>query len=71
MTGESPVAELLADNDPEARRHGAQRLSELKGLEAIALLARALGDTDWRVRKEAAAVASAAAAEEASATANA
>ena len=57
MTGESPVAELLADNDPEARRHGAQRLSELKGLEAIALLARALGDTDWRVRKEAAAVA--------------
>jgi HEAT repeat protein len=57
MTEEPGVQELLADEDAEARRRGAQRLGELRGPHAIGLLVRALGDGDWRVRKEAAAVA--------------
>ncbi len=52
-----PVAALLDDADPEARRLGAQRIAEVGGEAAIPLLVRALGDDDWRVRKEAAAVA--------------
>ncbi len=51
------VAELLGDGDPEARRRGTQRLGELAGAEALRSLIRTLGDDDWRVRKEAAAVA--------------
>jgi HEAT repeat protein len=53
----APVAELLSDADPEARRRGVQRLGELAGLQAVGLLASALGDADWRVRKEAVAAA--------------
>jgi HEAT repeat protein len=56
-TGATEVAALLAEADPEARRRAAQLICGLEGIEAIALLARALGDTDWRVRKEAAAAA--------------
>ena len=51
------VAALLEEPDPEARRQGAQQIGELEGPGAVALLARALGDDDWRVRKEAAMVA--------------
>jgi HEAT repeat protein len=54
----APVVALLSEDDPEARRLGAQRISELSGDEAVGLLLRALGDRDWRVRKEAVAVSS-------------
>ncbi len=57
MTAEVSLEMLLVDPDPEVRRLGAQRLGERSGAAAIALLSRALGDEDWRVRKEAAAVA--------------
>jgi HEAT repeat protein len=53
----SSVASLLDDPDPEARRQGAQRISEVEGALAVSLLALALADVDWRVRKEGAAVA--------------
>jgi HEAT repeat protein len=49
---------ILLDNPaPESRRRGAQQIGSLRGQEATTLLLRALGDEDWRVRKEAAAVA--------------
>ena len=51
------VAALLDEGDPEARRRGAQLIGQVAGPDAAALLLRALGDTDWRVRKEAAAIA--------------
>jgi HEAT repeat protein len=45
---------MLEDTDPETRRVGVQRLAELRGDDVPSLLVRALGDSDWRVRKEAA-----------------
>jgi HEAT repeat protein len=39
--------------DPESRRIATQQISRLRGPEATRLLLRALGDGDWRVRKEA------------------
>lgn len=48
---------LLAAPDPEARRAAVQRLSQLADPRAAALLVIALGDSDWRVRKDAAAIA--------------
>jgi HEAT repeat protein len=50
----------LASNDPEVRRLAAQALGADESAEAPALIARALGDSDWRVRKEAALAAMAA-----------
>ena len=41
-------------DDPEARRLAAQALADDTSDDAAALIARALADTDWRVRKEAA-----------------
>src|ERR1700722_9162979 len=38
--------------DPESRRIATQQISRLRGPEATRLLLRALGDGDWRVRKE-------------------
>jgi HEAT repeat protein len=49
----------LADPDPEARRLAAQELANVDDAEGPALLILALGDSDWRVRKEAASVAQA------------
>ncbi len=46
--------EELASNDPEVRRLAAQSLGDDESAAAAALIARALGDSDWRVRKEAA-----------------
>jgi HEAT repeat protein len=57
MSPDLSIEALLEDPDPEARRQGATRIAELKGDAAILALAKALGDGDWRVRKEAAAVA--------------
>jgi HEAT repeat protein len=51
------VAARLADEDPEARRRATQEIPSLPAPESCDLLLRALGDVDWRVRKEAAAVA--------------
>ena len=48
---------LLQQSEPEARRVAVQQIPKVSGSEACELLLRALGDEDWRVRKEAAAVA--------------
>jgi len=55
--GAGQIAKLLADAEPETRRLAAQQIARLRGLEAAPLLLRALGDDDWRVRKEATLVA--------------
>lgn len=44
---------LLCQEEPEARRTAAQQLVKLEGRDAIPFLLTALGDTDWRVRREA------------------
>ncbi len=46
--------EDLASPDPEVRRLAAQALAADERPDAAARIARALADTDWRVRKEAA-----------------
>jgi HEAT repeat protein len=51
------IAKLLDEREPEARRLAAQQIPEVRGAPAGQLLLRALGDSDWRVRKEATAVA--------------
>jgi HEAT repeat protein len=56
-TDRTAVIALLADADPESRRRGTQMISGLLGDDVVELLLRALGDVDWRVRKEAAALA--------------
>jgi HEAT repeat protein len=48
---------LLQQAEPEARRVAVQQIAKVRGREAAELLLRALGDEDWRVRKEAATVA--------------
>jgi hypothetical protein len=53
------IARGLASSDPEERRHAASRLVECSAEEAIGFMPRALGDDDWRVRKEATAAAAA------------
>lgn len=53
----SKIAALLGEEEPEARRLAVQQLAHVRGPEAAPMLVRALGDSDWRVRKEASAVA--------------
>jgi HEAT repeat protein len=48
---------LLQQEEPEARRVAVQQIAKVRGSDAPGLLVRALGDDDWRVRKDAAAVA--------------
>lgn len=48
---------LLQQAEPEARRVAVGQIAKVRGHDAAELLLRALGDEDWRVRKEAAAVA--------------
>ncbi len=50
---------LLQQAEPEARRVAVQQIAKVQGREAPELLLSALGDDDWRVRKEATLVASA------------
>ncbi len=57
MTDRATVAARLAEMDPEARRRAAQEIPALPAPESCDLLLRALGDADWRVRKEAASIA--------------
>ncbi|WP_437816627.1 HEAT repeat domain-containing protein [Sorangium sp. So ce1078] len=47
------IATALAADDAEERRQAAARLGRADVTEALPLLLRALGDPDWRVRKEA------------------
>ncbi|WP_437962265.1 HEAT repeat domain-containing protein (plasmid) [Sorangium sp. So ce119] len=49
----SAIAAALAADDAEERRQAAARLGRADVAEALPLLLRALGDPDWRVRKEA------------------
>ncbi|WP_437735836.1 HEAT repeat domain-containing protein [Sorangium sp. So ce1335] len=49
----SAIATALAADDAEERRQAAARLGRADVVEALPLLLRALGDPDWRVRKEA------------------
>lgn len=51
------IAAGLASSDPENRRRAAGRLAGESGEHAAGLLIQALGDEDWRVRKEATSVA--------------
>jgi HEAT repeat protein len=53
----SAVRWLLQQAEPEARRVAVQQIAKVSTREAAELLLRALGDEDWRVRKEAATVA--------------
>ncbi len=48
----------LDQPDPESRRIATQQIARVRSPWATALLVRALGDEDWRVRKEGAKVAS-------------
>jgi HEAT repeat protein len=48
---------LLQQAEPEARRVAVGQIAKVRGRDAADLLLRALADDDWRVRKEAAAVA--------------
>lgn len=51
------VRAALADAEPEVRRRATQEIPQLPAPESSELLVLALGDSDWRVRKEAASVA--------------
>lgn len=59
MTNTDPLdfSARLGGADPETRRLAVQELGELRGPDAVSFLMTALGDADWRVRKEAAKVA--------------
>ncbi|MCA9597791.1 MAG: HEAT repeat domain-containing protein [Myxococcales bacterium] len=47
------IEQGLLSEDPELRRRAAAALANEAGPKSVALLMRALGDEDWRVRKEA------------------
>jgi HEAT repeat protein len=51
------IADELRSSDPELRRIAVQRIVSLTENDSVTLLLVALGDSDWRVRKEAATVA--------------
>jgi HEAT repeat protein len=55
MTSEAELA--LGSDDPEERRRGVPRIATAPEEQQPGLLVRALGDKDWRVRKEAVGVA--------------
>ncbi len=53
MNERAAIAAKLQSAEPEVRRLAARSLAQLDAAEAAPLLAQALGDSDWRVRKEA------------------
>jgi HEAT repeat protein len=57
MTARAEIERQLASPDPETRRRGAARLASESVDDPVPLLMLALGDDDWRVRKEATAAA--------------
>jgi HEAT repeat protein len=59
LTSRAEIEAALGSSDPEERRVGAAQLARAKADVVAQLLTRALGDEDWRVRKEAAAAAAA------------
>lgn len=59
MTAIAGIEEKLESADPEERRRAAAELVDHGSDGAVRLLLKALGDEDWRVRKEATAVATA------------
>jgi HEAT repeat protein len=52
-----PIERALDSPDPEIRRRAVSHIAELGTPQAVDLVIRALGDEDWRVRKEASQVA--------------
>lgn len=57
MSAVTDLRARLADAEPEVRRRAAQDIPSLPAPESCELLLLALGDADWRVRKEATAIA--------------
>jgi HEAT repeat protein len=57
MNPSASIRARLLDGEPEVRRRAAQEIPALPAPDSCELLLSALGDDDWRVRKEAAAVA--------------
>jgi len=57
LTATIDIQRDLDSQDPEMRRRATARIASLGSTEAPRLLIRALGDADWRVRKEASQVA--------------
>jgi HEAT repeat protein len=53
MSVANDVARALSAADPEERRRAVARITELPSAARVAPLLAALGDADWRVRKEA------------------
>lgn len=53
MSVENEVARALVSVDPEERRRAVARIAELPPSSRVPPLLSALGDNDWRVRKEA------------------
>ena len=51
------IVQSLESSDPEVRRRATSRMADLNDVEAVGLVIRALGDEDWRVRKEASQIA--------------
>jgi HEAT repeat protein len=58
MSARDALAWLFEQGEPEARRLAVKQLTKLGAEEVEPLLLRALGDADWRVRKEASELAS-------------
>src|SRR5438552_703135 len=56
---DAAIVRDFESSDPEVRRRAVARLVEVDDVRAPDLLLRALGDNDWRVRKEAGQAASA------------
>ena len=57
MNAPHDIELALESADPEVRRRATSAISELPPADAVALVVRALGDADWRVRKEASQIA--------------
>jgi HEAT repeat protein len=57
LTGVSEIQRDLDSPDPEVRRRATAHISDVSGSDVPRLVIRALGDGDWRVRKEATRVA--------------
>jgi HEAT repeat protein len=53
LTASEDLAFAIASQDPEERRRATAALADHSAEEVLELLRRALGDEDWRVRKEA------------------
>ncbi|HKY38131.1 MAG TPA: HEAT repeat domain-containing protein [Polyangiaceae bacterium] len=53
MSQRDDVTSAMSASDPEERRRAVVRIAELPASQRVQLLLMALGDEDWRVRKEA------------------